>query len=224
VLFSLGSTAAIANIIAGVALTYMRAFNVGDRVRIADTIGDVVEKSLMITRVRTVKNVEVTIPNAMVLGSHMINFSALAQKPGLILHASVTIGYDVPWRKVHDLLIKAARATKGVIQEPEPFVLQTSLDDFAVAYELNAYITEVKQLANIQSELHGHIQDVFHETGIEIMSPTFSALRDGNAAAIPEKYLPKSESPKGFRFLPVENMFKRRQDPASPLKTPDEES
>jgi small-conductance mechanosensitive channel len=200
----------------------MRAFTVGDRVRIADTMGDVVEKSLMITRVRTVKNVEVTIPNAMVLGSHMINFSALAREPGLILYTSVTIGYDVPWKEVHKLLIDAARATTDVIAEPAPFVLQTSLNDFSVTYELNAYITDVKRHAGIQSELHGHIQDKFHEAGIEIMSPSFSALRDGNEAAIPEEYLPKSETRKGFRFLPLKSMFKPRQDSASGLKTPDE--
>ena len=221
-LFSLGSTAAIANIIAGVALTYMRAFNVGDRVRIADTVGDVAEKSLMITRVRTVKNVEVTIPNAMVLGSHMVNFSALAQEPGLILYTSVT-GYDVPWKEVHKLLMDAARATPDVVEEPEPFVLQTSLNDFSVTYELNAYIKEVKQLARIQSGLHQNIQDKFHEAGIEIMSPSFSALRDGNETAIPEEYLPKSESRKGFRIFPLENVYKPRQDPVSYLKTPNKD-
>jgi len=224
VLFSLGSTAAIANIIAGVALTYMRAFAVGDRVRIADTMGDVVEKSLMITRVRTVKNVEVTIPNAMVLGSHMINFSALAEGPGLILYTSVTIGYDVPWKKVHTLLIDAARTTADVLEQPEPFVLQTSLNDFSVTYELNAYINHVKRLASIQSDLHGNIQDKFNEAGIEIMSPSFSALRDGNEMAIPEEYLPKREGRRGFRILPLEDIYKPRQDPASGLKAPGENS
>ena len=202
VLLSLGSTAAIANIVAGVAITYMRPFNIGDRVRIADTMGDVVEKTLLITRVRTIKNVEVTIPNSMVLGSHMINLSALAQQAGFILHTAVTIGYDAPWRKVHDLLITAARATRDLLADPAPFVLQTGLNDFAVSYELNAYTTNVKDLLPILSELHENIQDRFNEAGVEIMSPTYSALRDGNHVIIPEDYLPKTAPVKGFRILP----------------------
>jgi small-conductance mechanosensitive channel len=204
-LLSLGSTAAIANIIAGVAITYMRPFKVGDRVRIADTMGDVVEKTLLITRVRTIKNVEVTIPNSMVLGSHMINLSALAQKSGLILYTSVTIGYDAPWRQVRDLLIASARATHDIMADPAPFVLQTSLNDFSITYELNAYTANVKDLLHIQSELHENIQDRFNEAGVEIMSPTYSALRDGNQVTIPEDYLPKSAPVKGFRFSPLKS-------------------
>jgi len=200
ILLSLGSTAAIANIVAGVALTYMRPFKEGDRVKIADTVGDVVEKTLLITRVRTIKNVEVTIPNSMVLGSHMINFSILAQESRLIIHTSVTIGYDVPWRQVHELLIGAARDTKGVAQEPAPFVLQTSLNDFAVAYELNAYTADAQHLLAIQSELHQNIQDRFNEAGVEIMSPTYAALRDGNQVTIPDDYLPKTYEAQGFRI------------------------
>lgn len=204
ILLSLGSTAAIANIVAGVALTYMRPFNVGDRGKIADTMGDVMEKTLLITRVRTIKNVEVTIPNSMVLGSHMINLSALAQESGLIIHTAVTIGYDAPWRKVHELLIAAARATHDVLADPAPFVLQISLNDFSITYELNAYTANVKELLQIQSELHQNIQDRFNEAGVEIMSPTFSAIRDGNQVTIPEDYLPKTAPVKGFRILPVD--------------------
>jgi small-conductance mechanosensitive channel len=204
ILLSLGSTAAIANIVAGVALTYMRPFNVGDRVKIADTMGDVMEKTLLITRVRTIKNVEVTIPNSMVLGSHMINLSALAQQSGLILYTAVTIGYDAPWRKVHELLIAAARATRDVLADPAPFVLQISLNDFSITYELNAYTANVKALLQIQSELHQNIQDQFNEAGVEIMSPTFSAIRDANQTTIPEDYLPKTAPVKGFRILPVD--------------------
>ena len=200
ILLSLGSTAAIANIVAGAALTYMRPFKVGDRVKIADTVGDVVEKTLLITRVQTIKNVEVTIPNSMVLGSHMINFSVLAQESKLIIHTSVTIGYDVPWRQVHELLIGAAKDTKGVVQEPPPFVLQTALNDFSVAYELNAYTADAQHLMGIQSELHQNIQDRFNEAGVEIMSPTYAALRDGNQVTIPNDYLPKTYEAQGFKI------------------------
>jgi small-conductance mechanosensitive channel len=208
-LLSLGSASAIANVIAGVVLTYTRAFNLGDRVKIADTMGDVIEKTLLVTRVRTTKNVDITIPNAMVLGSHIINFSSSAKERGLVLHTTVTIGYDVPWKKVHELLIQAARATQHILSEPAPFVLQTSLDDFYVSYELNAYTNQPGIMVKIYSELHQNIQDKFNEAGVEIMSPHYSAIRDGNQTTIPENYLPQSYVPPSFRILPVGNPFAR---------------
>jgi small-conductance mechanosensitive channel len=210
VLLSLGSTAAIANMVAGTALTYMRPFKVGDRVRIADTLGDVTEKTLLVTRVRTIKNVEITIPNALVLGGHMINFSALADGPGLVLHTTVTIGYDAPWRRVHALLIEAARATPGVLPEPAPFVLQTSLNDFSIAYELNVYTKTAHRSAGILSDLHQHIQDDFNRAGVEIMSPAFSALRDGNTPAMPSEHLPPMSDAKAFRILPLDQPPKNK--------------
>jgi small-conductance mechanosensitive channel len=202
VLLSLGSTAAVANIVAGTALTYMRPFKIGDRVQIADAVGDVIEKTLLVTRVRTIKNVEITIPNALVLGNQIINFSAMATHPGLILHTKVTIGYDAPWRRVHELLIGAGTTTRFVTAEPPPFVLQTSLDDFSISYELNVYTKEPSRSLEILSELHEKIQDRFNEAGIEIMSPRFSALRDGNQPTLPSEYLPPEAASKGFRILP----------------------
>jgi len=210
VLLSLGSTAAVANVVAGMALIYMGAFRVGDRVKIADALGDVTEKTLLVTRMRTLKNVEITIPNAMVLGSHMINFSSLAENRGLVLHTTVTIGYDAPWRRVHMLLLDAARATAHVLGEPTPFVLQSSLGDFSIAYELNVYTKEVGRSLEILSELHQNIQDKFNEAGIEIMSPRFTALRDANEPAMPSDYLPKEGPAKGFRMLSTEVLSKNR--------------
>ncbi|MGE5303384.1 MAG: mechanosensitive ion channel family protein [Alphaproteobacteria bacterium] len=203
VLLSLGSTAAVANIVAGTALTYMRAFKVGDRVKIADATGDVIEKTLLVTRLRTIKNVEITIPNALVLASQITNFSAMAEDPGLILHTTVTIGYDAPWRLVHELLIGAGKATRFVVAEPLPFVLQTSLDDFSISYELNVYTQEPSRSLEILSELHQNIQDRFNEAGIEIMSPRFAALRDGNQPAMPAEHMPPEAASKGFRILPI---------------------
>lgn len=201
VLFSLGSTSAVANIVAGVILTYTRAFKIGDRVQIADTVGDVTEKTLLVTRVRTIKNVDITIPNAMVLGSHITNFSSSAKEYGLILHTSVTIGYDAPWRKVHELLISAAGATEHVLGLPTPFVLQTALNDFYVIYELNAYTDQPHQMVKIYSELHQNIQDKFNESGVEIMSPHYSQIRDGNKTTIPETYLPERYAPPAIRIF-----------------------
>ena len=210
VLISLGSTSVVANVVAGVVLTYMRAFDIGDRVRIADTVGDVIETTLLVTRIRTIKNVDITIPNSMVLASHIINYSSLAQGSGLILHTTVTIGYDVPWRKVHELLIAAARATQHILEEPAPFVLQTSLDDFYVSYELNAYTDKPNKMATIYSELHQNIQDKFNEAGVEIMSPHYTALRDGQQTAIPEDYLPKSYAPPAFKVSLLGNLPGKR--------------
>ncbi|TKB83592.1 MAG: mechanosensitive ion channel family protein [Nitrospira sp.] len=205
-LISLGSAAAIGNIIAGVVLTYMRPFHVGDRVKIADTTGDVMEKTLLVTRIRTIKNVDITIPNAMVLGSHLINYSSCAQDQGLILHTSVTIGYDAPWRTVHELLVSAARATTHISVKPEPFVLQTGLNDFYVTYELNAYTDQPNLMATIYAELHQHIQDKFNEAGVEIMSPHYAQIRDGNQTTIPEQYLPKTYLAPAFRIRPLDNL------------------
>ncbi|HIJ94250.1 MAG TPA: mechanosensitive ion channel family protein [Desulfuromonadales bacterium] len=192
VLFSLGSSSALSNIVAGVVLTYTRAFKVGDRIKISDAVGDVIENNLLITRIRTIKNVDVTVPNAMVLASHITNYSSSAEEHGLILHTTVTIGYDAPWRQVHELLIAAARATENILELPAPFVLQTSLDDFYVSYQINAFTDKPAVMARTYSVLHQNIQEKFNEAGVEIMSPHYSALRDGSMITTPEPYLPES--------------------------------
>lgn len=198
-LFSLGSTSVVANIVSGIVLTYTGAFRAGDRVKIADTVGDIIVKGLLITRIRTIKNVEISIPNGMVMGSHIINYSAVSQERGLILHTTVTLGYDVSWRLIHETLIKAAQATKGILPEPKPFVFQTSLDDFYVSYELNAYTDQPNKMAVVYSELHQNIQDYCNEAGIEILSPHYGALRDGNPSTIPADYLPKNYQAPSFQ-------------------------
>ena len=184
-MFSLGSTGTVGNIVAGVMITYMRPFQVGDRIAIGDTAGEVVAKSLLVTRLRTVKNVDVSIPNAMIMSSHVQNFSANARDRGLVLHTSVTIGYDAPWRTVHALLIAAAAGTEGVLAEPRPFVLQTSLDDFFVTYQINAYTDQPTRMEAIRAQMHINIQDRFNEAGVEIMSPHYRSIRDGNPSTIP---------------------------------------
>lgn len=184
-LVSLGSTSVVANIMAGIVITYTRAFKIGDRVRIADTEGDIIERSAFVTRLRTPKNEEVAVPNAMVMANHIVNFSAQAKEEGVLLHTTVTIGYDVPWPTVHELLISAARKTDDVLDEPEPFVLQTSLDDNYVAYELNAYTRRPSSKQRIYSDMHAYIQDAFRDAGIEILSPHYRAHREGNPPVLP---------------------------------------
>lgn len=198
-LLSLGSTSVVGNLMAGIVLTYTGAFNVGDRVQISDAFGDVIEKTMLVTRIRTIKNVEITIPNSMVLASHIINYTEEASEKGLILNTTVTLGYDIPWRKIHEVLIAAALATEGVDSKPKPFVLQTALDDFYVHYEINAYTSHPEIMALTYSQLHQNIQDKCNEAGIEITSPHFATLRDGNAMAVPPEYLPKDYQAPGFK-------------------------
>ena len=199
-LITFGSAGMIANVVGGIMLTYMRAFRVGDWVRIADTMGSVIEQNLLVTRVRTSKSVDVTIPNALVLGAHIINWSTTAREGGVRVHTTITIGYDVSWRQVHELLIAAARATSRISDEPAPHVLQVSLNDFHVSYELNAWTSVPEEMPQIYSELHENIQDRFNEAGVEIMSPAYGALRDGNATTVPTDYLPPEYQPRGFLF------------------------
>ena len=190
---SLGSSTVIANIIAGLVITYMRPFKIGDRIKLNDTTGNVIEKTPLVTRIRTPKNEVVTIPNSFVMSSHTVNFSQSAREYGLIIHSEVSIGYDVPWRKVNKLLIEAALNTPGVVDDPRPFVLSTSLNDWYPVYQVNAYIKDADKLAQIYSDLHQNIQDRFCEEGVEIMSPHYMAMRDGNASTVPLKEEMKPE-------------------------------
>jgi small-conductance mechanosensitive channel len=168
----------MANVISGIILIYMRPFNIGDRIQIGETVGDVVDRNLLTTRLRTPKNERVTIPNTNILAGQIINFTSKARTKELILHTSVTIGYDVPWRQVHELLIGAAKASESVMEEPEPFVLQKGLNDFYIEYELNAYTDKPRQIPASYSELHQNIQDQFNEAGVEILSPHYRVLRE----------------------------------------------
>ena len=163
----------------------MRPFRLGDRIKLNDMVGNVIEKTVLVTRIKTPKNELVTIPNSFIMSSHTINYSSSARDLGLIIHAEVTIGYDTPWRKVHQLLIDSAKMTEGVSQEPEPFVLETSLSDFYPVYQINAYIRDADKLAQIYSDLYQNIQDKFAAADVEIMSPHYTAVRNGNASTIP---------------------------------------
>ncbi len=183
---SLGSSTVIGNIIAGLVITYMRPFKLGDRIQLNETTGNVIEKTPLVTRIRTPKNEVVTIPNSFIMSSHTVNYSTSAREYGLIIHSEVSIGYDIPWRQTHQLLIEAALNTPGVIDDPRPFVLETSLSDWYPVYQVNAYIKEADRLADIYSDLHQNIQDKFNEAGIEIMSPHYVATRDGSQSTIPK--------------------------------------
>ncbi|MDR2474533.1 MAG: mechanosensitive ion channel family protein [Bacteroidales bacterium] len=198
VLFSLGSSSAVANMIAGLVITYMRPFKIGDRIKIGDTVGDVIEKNILVTRLKTIKNEEITIPNSTILTGNTVNYSTYSKTSGLIIHTTMTMGYDYPWQNVHEALIEAALRTAAIMKDPKPFVLQSSLDDFYVSYQLNAHIQNANDQVDIYSELHQHIQDVFNERGLEMVSPYYQSVRDGNRKTFPKDFLPKDYETPAF--------------------------
>jgi len=189
VVFSLGSSSIINNVVSGLVLTYMRPFKIGDRIKIGDIVGNVTEKTPFVTRIRTPKNEEITIPNSNIMSAQTFNYSQSARTYGLILHTEMTFGYDTPWRQVHELLLNAAKRTPNVQENPKPFIFQTALNDFYVEYQLNVYVVDADKMAQIYSDLHQNVQDVFNEAGVEIMSPHYQAYRDGNRVAVPASYL-----------------------------------
>ena len=174
VLLSLGSTSLIANILAGYTMTYRRAFTVGDLVRIDGNLGEITEIRVLVTRMRSLKNEEVVIPNSTILNGEVVNYSSMISENELILHTSVGIGYEVPWRQVEAMLLAAAEKTEGLLDHPQPFVLKRELGDFGVTYELNAFSNYAEQMPRTYSELHGHILDVFNEHGVAIMTPHYT--------------------------------------------------
>jgi small-conductance mechanosensitive channel len=209
VLVSLGSTTAIANAVSGVILIYTRAFRLGDYIRVGDIKGEVQDKSLLVTQLRTSNNVIVTIPNASLIANNIENYSLSnrdSNRP-VILTTTITLGYDVPWALVYETLIAAARATNHVLSNPTPTVHQTGLGDFSVSYELRL-CTDVPHLEiEIHSHLHQNIQDHCNAADIEILSPTYSAIRDGNTSTIPADYLPADYKADGFRLNPIGNLI-----------------
>ncbi len=173
VLFSLGSSSVIANVIAGYTMTYRRAFRTGDRIKVGDVMGEVVDSRIQVTMLRTPKNEMVVVPNSEILNKSLINYSTLAKTQGLVLHTTVGIGYETPWRQVEAMLLMAAARTEGMLREPPPFVLQKSLGDFCVVYEINAYTDSAARIPQLYSALHSNILDVFNEYGVQVMTPAY---------------------------------------------------
>ena len=187
VLAALGSSAVATNVISGLMLIYTRAFQEGDRVDINGVVGVVQQRALLVTRIRTPRNELVSVPNASVIGSSVVNFSFSRREihQAVALATTITIGYDVPWRTVHQLLLSAAEATAGIASEPQPFVLQTGLNDYHISYELTAYVGDVDRYRETLSALLGSIQDAFAQANVEILSPMYNAVRDGNRSTVP---------------------------------------
>lgn len=186
VLVSLGSSSIVGNVMAGLVMTYMRPFRIGDFIRFGDVEGFVIEKTALVTRIKTRKNEVITIPNSNLMSSQTSNFTFAAENYGVIVHTKVTIGYDMKHELIEGLLLAAAKSTRYLLQKPLPFVRVTSLDDFYVEYEINAYTHHTNHLSEIYSELHQHILDHFHGAGVEIMSPHIFAHRNDLELQIPK--------------------------------------
>jgi small-conductance mechanosensitive channel len=194
VLFSLGSSSFISNLIAGYAITYRRVFKVGDRVRIGDVVGDVTDMRLQVTHLRSIKNEEITVPNSEILTSNVVNYSAYTKKDGLILHTEVGIGYETPWRQVEAMLLLAAERTPGLLDK-KPFVVQKKLGDFCVTYELNVYCDDARKMPVLYTELHRNVLDVFNEYGVQIMTPAYEGDPDQPKIVPKAKWYPAPAAP-----------------------------
>jgi small-conductance mechanosensitive channel len=218
-LLAFGSSGAVGNLVSGVFLTYTRACKPGDRVQIGDTLGDVQEQTFLALRIRTDRNQIVTIPSSVVLNSSVTNYTRRGLEAQTLLHTGVTIGYDAPWRTVHELLIKAALNTPDVLSFPEPFVWQRALNDFYVSYELNVSTTRPERMYWILDELHRHIQDAFFAAGVEIASPHYYALRDGSGLAMPAAQRPAGYESPAFQ-VSVATRTPERATPSSSRPSP----
>jgi small-conductance mechanosensitive channel len=159
--------------VAGYMMTYRRAFKLGDRVRIGEHIGEVVEMRLQVTHLRTYRNEEIVIPNSSILSGEVVNYSSLSRERGLLMQAEVGIGYETPWRQVEAMLLAAAARTNGLGEKPAPFVLMRRLGDFAVVYELNAPCGDIRGILGQLTALHQNVLDVFNEYGVQIMTPAY---------------------------------------------------
>ena len=211
-LVTFGSSGAISNIVSGITLTYTNAFRSGDFIRIGDTIGFVRERSLLVTRIVTIQNESVTIPNSSILSTSILNYTSLAASKGLVLTVSAGIGYDVDWRTVSRLMIEGARRTGHILPDPPPIVWQTELGDYAVSYQLRAWSDRADLMFETHSELRANVLDEFNRAGVEIMTPSIFAHRDASGLAIPVEQLPDRPAPRG---IAVDVKTRPSGDPAS---------
>jgi len=198
-LVTFGSSGAIGNLLAGILLTYARAFRVGDVVQIEGVYGRVAEKTLLVTRLVTTGNEQVSIPNSKVLNESVTNYSAHGAGNSVAMAVSVTIGYDIDWRTVHKMLIDAATRTAQAATDPPPAVMEKSLDNYSVNYELRVFSRTADGIYDSYAALRRNVLDAFAEAGVEIMTPTILSHRDASALAVPIERFPNPPQPKGIR-------------------------
>ncbi|HSE89844.1 MAG TPA: mechanosensitive ion channel family protein [Candidatus Binatia bacterium] len=225
-MITLGSTGLINQIISGLFVIYSKSVKAGDYVRIGDIEGEVINVGSLATKLRTPRQEEITMPHSVLVGTATTNYSRLAGKDGMVITVSVTIGYDVPWRQVHALLLLGASRTPGIRQEPSPRVLQRELSDFYVQYHLLAHLEEGESRAAVLSELHAQIQDAFNEHGTQIMSPHFESQPE-KPVFVPKSgwYTPPASQPASEVAVEPREIESREIEPrehvsAEPLATP----
>ena len=199
-LVTFGSSGLIGNLLAGILLTYARAFKVGDVVRIEGVYGTVTEKTLLVTRVVTVGNEHVSIPNSKVIGDSVTNYSTHGLNKGVAVSVVATIGYDVDWRTVHKLLIDGATRTEQIANEPAPRVLEQSFGNYSVEYELRAWTKTTDGIFETYAALRRNVLDAFADGGVEIMTPTILSHRDASELAVPTERFPNRPQPQGIRI------------------------
>jgi small-conductance mechanosensitive channel len=198
--FTLGSSGSVNNMISGMILTYTGSFRIGERISVGETTGVVTTRGLFVTRLPSMYNEVVTVPNMVALSGRVVNDSAAQDAGGLVLSVTVGIGYDVDWRQIHELMKGAARETESILEEPEPIVLQTELAEFAVEYELRAWTDDPLQMVHTQSALRRNVLDAFNGAGVEIMTPSVNAIRNSLESTIPDRYVATSTTPPTLRF------------------------
>jgi small-conductance mechanosensitive channel len=190
-MLSLGSAGFVNQLMSGLVVIYSRALRQGEFVRIGDDVGIVSEIGMLSTKILTYKREEITIPNGVMVGARIVNYSRQASGPGAVLGTTVTIGYGAPWRLVHAMLLQAAAETDGVRQDPPPRVIQRALSDFHVEYELIFNVDDPAKRLAILSELHTHIQDNFNEEGVQIMTPHYESQPNERVFVPKSQWFPK---------------------------------
>jgi small-conductance mechanosensitive channel len=175
IVISLSSSGLLVQAMSGLVLIYSRALKPGEYVHIKDVEGVVDSVGMFSTKLHTIKNEEITIPNSFLLATSTRNYSRLTADSGSLAYTRVTTGYGVPWRQVHAMLLLAAKQTPGLRKEPPPFVVQLSLSDFYVEYQINAALERAEDRLIVLSKLHLNILDVFNEYGVQLVSPHYIA-------------------------------------------------
>ena len=185
-MLSLGASSVVGQALSGLSLMYSRSLRVGEFVKVGDVEGTVTGMGMFTTRIHTGLGEEVSMPNSVVFGQPIRNFSRLVKDGRFMIHTTVTIGYATPWRQVHAMLIAAAELTPGLRPLPTPFVYQRGLADWYVEYELFAHMDEPLERVAVLSGLHANIQDQFNTYGVQIMSPHFNSQPATNLVVPPD--------------------------------------
>ncbi len=195
-LLTLGSAGMVNQVMSGLVVVYARMMRPGDIIKVGDVVGEVLELGFLSTKVRTSVGHEISMPNALLVGTSVSNYSRFKSDVGPVIHTTVTIGYDTPWRQVHALLKMAASRTDGVNHQETPLIIQTALSDWYVTYEIRCVIYAVEKRIIILSNLHAAIQDTFNEYGVQIMSPNFVAQPEKSVVVPKDSFYLSPAAPK----------------------------